>query len=206
MFHVKHEALQASAERCGVELSANQAVLLERYEELLRSRAMPAGMVASGDAARLRQRHILDCLRAVSLVPARAERLCDLGSGAGLPGLVLAVGLPAMEVTLAESRRARVAFLEFTIEELGLPNVKVHHGRAQELDERFDVCTARAFARLGRSWAVAAPLLTPGGCLLYWAGRGAAPTREAPPGTRVEPAFPSSALARSGPVVIMTRQ
>jgi 16S rRNA (guanine527-N7)-methyltransferase len=206
MFHVKHETLRAAAERSGVGLSAHQAALLERYEELLGSRALPAGMVASGDAARLRERHILDCLRALPLVPAQAQRLCDLGSGAGLPGIVLAIGLPALEVTLTESRRARVAFLELTIEELGLPQVQVHHGRAQELEERFDVCTARAFARLGRSWTVAAPLLTPGGCLLYWAGRGVDPDREAPPGARVEPAFPSSALARSGPVVIMTRQ
>lgn len=206
MFHVKHEALRAAAEALGVELSTPQAMQLEHYEELLGSTAIPAGMVASGDAARLRDRHILDCLRAAPLVPPQAERLCDLGSGAGLPGLVLAVALPAVEVTLAESRRSRVAFLELAIGELGLSCVRVHHGKAQELEEEFDVCTARAFASLGRSWAIAAPLLRPGGCLLYWAGRTADPTREAPPGTRVGSAFPSSALARSGPVVIMTRQ
>jgi 16S rRNA (guanine527-N7)-methyltransferase len=203
MFHVKHEALRSAAEDLGVVLSPEQATRLHLYEDLLRTKAVPGGLVASGDVDRLRERHILDCLRAAPLVSDGA-RLCDLGSGAGLPGVVLAVALPGVEMTLAESRRARVAFLELAIEALGLSHVRVHHGKAQDLGGAFDVCTARAFASLDRSWATADPLLAPGGRLLYWAGVDVDPSL--PPGTRTVPLFPTSALARSGPVVIMTRQ
>jgi 16S rRNA (guanine527-N7)-methyltransferase len=204
VFHVKHEAWTAEATRLGVDLSGRQVEQLAVYEMLLQKRGVPAGAIAASDAARIRSRHILDALRAAPLVPGSAGSLCDLGSGAGLPGVVLAVALPHVAVMLTEQRRIRVAILEFAIDELGLDNAQVHAGLLQDVAGQFDVCTARAFAPARGSWAVASRILTASGVLLYWAGTGFDPASELP--QDVVARSSSSGLARSGPVVIMSRQ
>lgn len=202
---MKHEGsagMVSSAASVGVELSPDRAATLARYEDLLRERGADLGLVAEGDLPRLRDRHVLDSLRAAPLVPRRARRLCDLGSGAGLPGVVLAIALPSVAVVLSEVRRGRVGFLELVVDELRLSNVEVVPGRIEDLRGIFDVCTARAFAPPLEAWRVAERLLSPGGRLLYWAGR-----RFDPSGIPARIELSSSpALARSGPVVIMTRQ
>jgi len=205
MFHVKHEPWGAAATRIGVDLPPGASERLDGYERLLRDRAVPAGLIAAGDADRLRERHVLDCLRGAPLVPAVARTLVDLGSGAGLPGVVIAIARPAVAVVLVERRRARAAFLELVVDLLGLDAVRVHLGDAATVDARFDVATARAFGDPRRSWDAAERLLAPGGRLLYWAGEAFVPQRDAPPG--VEVTVPGGhALARGGPVVIMARQ
>ena len=141
---------------------------LERYAEMLIERGPELGLVAEGDRGSLRERHVLDSLRAS---PALAgSRAYDLGSGAGLPGVPLAIAHPAMEFVLVESKRRRVAWLELVISELSLGNARVIHGRVEELSEPVDVCLARAFAPLDRCWEVAERLLLPGGRLVYFAG------------------------------------
>lgn len=185
----------------GVHLSPEQVALLRRYEELLRA-SVTRGMIASSDLSRLWQRHILDGLRGVSLIPSAAELAYDLGSGAGLPGIPIAIGKPGLRVVVAEKRRSRSAFLELTVEELALANVAVHAGSAEELDTGADVCLARAFGEPSRCWEVAEPLLADEGVLLYWAGRGGDVRVE---GVRSKPFF-EPALADAGPVVMMARQ
>jgi 16S rRNA G527 N7-methylase RsmG len=118
--------------------------------------------------------------------------------------VVLAVTVPHVAVTLTEQRKVRAAILEFAIDELGLDNAQVHPGRVQDVAGEFDVCTARAFASARGSWAVASRILTPSGVLLYWAGTGFDPASELPQGAIARSS--SSGLARSGPVVIMSRQ
>ena len=198
MFHVKHEGWRNN------ELSPGQSDMLSRYEGLLLDRAVPRGMVASSSREDLRSRHILDSLRAVPHVDPHARLGCDLGSGAGLPGVPLAIALPDLEVTLAESRRARAAFLELVLDELGLQNARVFPGRVELLSADFDVCFARAYATAGRSWAHAERLLRSRGTLLYWAGASFDP-RSLPYGAhaRIVPAPP---LENGGPMVMMTRQ
>lgn len=199
MFHVKHEGWVPAR------LSDPQRDLLDRYEELLRSVAVPKGMVAASDAAELWERHILDALRLVPLLPADAARLVDLGSGAGIPGIPVAVADATLEVTLSETRSPRIAFLELVVERLGLRSVHVFPGRAEELPEAgFDLCVARGFGDPLRSWDTAEPLLRPRGGLAYWAGRTFEPA-DVPPGARVE-RIGEPALERGGPIVIMTRQ
>ncbi len=207
MFHVKHEgwAGAAGAAALGVELSAEGEGLLGRFEALVVERAAPMGMISKGDVARVRERHLLDCLRAVPLLARHDRRICDLGSGAGLPGLVLACVRPDLEVVLTEVRRNRAAFLESAIEELELPRVSVWARRIETLHERFDVCTARAFADPRRSWAAADPLLEPLGRLIYWAGERYDMSADAPRGVE-STVFETSALARAGALVIMSRQ
>jgi 16S rRNA (guanine527-N7)-methyltransferase len=204
---VKHEPkadLPTTAALLGVELSPEAAERLLAYEDLLRDRAVPLGYVARSDAGRLRERHLLDCLRAVPFVPERGSA-CDLGSGAGLPGIVVAIARPDLSVQLVEPRRGKVAFLELAMDRLGLGNVQVVARPAETLDVPVDACLARAFAPIERAWGVARGLLRPGGRLLYFSG-GRGGHGPVPPGVRAEmvPAHPM--LASSGPLVIMTGQ
>jgi 16S rRNA (guanine527-N7)-methyltransferase len=116
--------------------------------------------------------HIADSLVGLE-VPAvgEAARIVDLGSGAGLPGLVLAIARPEAEVVLVESVGKKCAWLERTVTALGLENVRVVCARAEELDEEpFDVVTARALASLSVLCEYAAPLLREGGSLVAWKG------------------------------------
>jgi 16S rRNA (guanine527-N7)-methyltransferase len=199
MFHVKHEGWVPAR------LSDLQRDLLVRYEELLRTVAVPKGMVAASDAGDLWKRHVLDSLRLIPLLPAATARVVDLGSGAGLPGVPLAVADPALDVTLSETRSARIAFLELVVERLELREVHVFPRRAEELPEGgFDLCVARGFGDPRRSWAVAGRLIGPGGCLAYWAGRTFEPA-DVPPGARLD-RIGEPTLESGGPIAIMTRQ
>jgi 16S rRNA (guanine527-N7)-methyltransferase len=196
---------QASA--LGVDLDEGRAELLLRFEELLRDRAIPIGAVAASDLTRIRERHVLDCLRSAPHVRG-ASFAYDLGSGAGLPGIVVAVAIPATRVVLVERRANRAAFLELAVQELGLPNAEVSAGPVQELAEPADVCLARAFAPLDRSWASAARILRPGGRLVYFGGRELTEpgSISVPSGARLEAVLRTPVLESAGPLVIMARQ
>ncbi len=183
-------------------LTDHQGSLLRLYEELLRTLALPQRMVSASDTPRLWSRHIVDGLRGAKLVPARASLAYDLGSGAGLPGIPIAVARPELAVVLAEVRRRRSAFLELVVRELALPNVRVHVGRAEDLNPGADACFARAFRRPRECWRIAEPLLSERGVLLYWAGSRAEISVE---GLSIE-AFLMPELADAGPVVMMARQ
>jgi 16S rRNA (guanine527-N7)-methyltransferase len=198
VFHVKHEGWTPGR------LPPESQERLERFEGLLRTRAVPAGLIARSDAPDLRERHVLDSLRGVPLVPAAARDVVDLGSGAGLPGIPLAIALPEIRFTLVDSRRSRIAFLELILEDLPLPNVTVLAGRAEELRLRSDVCVARGFAGPGGTWKTAERLLQPAGRLLYWAGA-SFDVGDVPEGARLV-GLGEPALESGGPIAIMARQ
>ena len=119
--------------------------------------------------------HLADSLVALDLEVVRAAtRIADLGSGAGFPGLSLAVGLPEARVALVESAARKCAFLERAIAAAGVPNSEVIHARAEawpEGGEAHDLVTARALAALPVVVEYAAPLLAVGGTLVAWRGR-----------------------------------
>lgn len=200
MFHVKHEGWSGVAS-LGVELDDTAIDRLERFERDLRERGAPRGMVSASDLPRLRERHIFDCLRAAPLLP-ETGTVCDLGSGAGLPGVVLAIARPDLRFVLIEVRRNRAVFLDEATADLD--NAVVHGRRLETFRERVAACTARAFAPAPKSWAAAEPLLGPSGRLIYWAGATFDFVRDVPTG--VSASLFQSALARSGPLVIMARQ
>jgi 16S rRNA (guanine527-N7)-methyltransferase len=204
VFHVKHEGLAGAAASLGVELGRLQIDLVERYERLLETRAGALGIIGRADLPRVRERHLLDSLRAAPVVPGSADSVLDMGSGAGLPGIPLAIARPDLSVTLAETRHQRIAFLELAVAELALPNVSVHAGRAEEAPHPVDVCLARAFRDATGSWTVAATLLGPGGCLVYFGGSRFDAARDVPAGVAAA-VVPTSSLANAGPLVIMTR-
>jgi 16S rRNA (guanine527-N7)-methyltransferase len=149
--------------------------LAERYVELLATAGVERGLIGPREAPRLWDRHILNCLAVASAVRAEST-VADLGSGAGLPGLVLAIGRADLSVTLVEPLLRRVTFLEEVVDELSLERVRVVRGRAEELHgrEQFDVVTARALAPLERLLGWAMPLVAAEGSLLAMKGSSAA--------------------------------
>lgn len=149
--------------------------LAVRYAERLADSGVSHGLIGPRETPRLWDRHLMNCAVTESVLPYRT-RLVDVGSGAGLPGLVLAIARPDIEVSLVEPMLRRTTWLEESIAELNLSNVTVHRGRAQELWGRLraPIVTARAVARLGElsSWCL--PLLEPHGRLLALKGESAA--------------------------------
>lgn len=204
MFHVKHEGLTSEAAVLGLQLTGEQADRLLAFEALVANRGAAAGLVSRGDLARLRERHVLDCLRAAGAVEAGDRTAADLGSGGGLPGLVVAIVRPALEVTLIESRTPKTAFLELAVERLGLENVVVRHERVEHVAGPFDLAFARAFANPERSWHAAERLLGPDGRLVYFAGAGFEPDRV--PASVTVRILTAPPVASMGPLAIMSRQ
>jgi len=148
--------------------------LAERYVALLATAGVERGLIGPREAPRLWERHILNSLAVSSLVPPEAT-LADLGSGAGLPGIVLAIGRPDLRITLVEPLQRRVTFLDEVIDDLSLEHVSVVRGRAEELHgrERYAVVTARALAPLSRLLTWSMPLVASDGVLLAMKGSSA---------------------------------
>jgi 16S rRNA (guanine527-N7)-methyltransferase len=149
--------------------------LIVRYVELLATAGVERGLIGPREAPRLWERHVLNCAAVGEAIPP-SSTVADLGSGAGLPGLVLAIARPDLDVTLVEPLLRRTVFLDEVVDELNLTNVVVHRGRAEELHgkERFDVVTARALAPLERLVGWAMPLVGRDGALLAMKGSSAA--------------------------------
>jgi 16S rRNA (guanine527-N7)-methyltransferase len=135
-----------------------------RYAELLCGPGVERGIVGPAEAGRIWDRHLLNCAAVAQLVPRRSA-IADVGSGAGLPGIVLALLLPDAKVTLIDPLARREVFLVQCVAELGLPNCSVVRGRGEELadDISADVVTARAVAPLDRLAPICAGLARPGG-------------------------------------------
>ena len=135
-----------------------------RYAEILAGPGVTRGLLGPREVPRLWERHILNCAVVGELLPADIQ-ICDVGSGAGLPGIVLALARPDLSVTLLEPLLRRTLFLDEVIDLLGLENVRVLRGRAEEFagKERFDVVTSRAVAPLDRLAGWSLPLLRAGG-------------------------------------------
>jgi 16S rRNA (guanine527-N7)-methyltransferase len=135
----------------------------------------PLAPTAVRDPVKAIDDHVADSLVALELEPVRAARnLADLGSGAGLPGLPLAIALPQASVSLVESASRRCAFLARAVAATRTANAQVVNTRAESWPEgvaAFDVITARALAPLPVVVEYAAPLLTVGGMLVAWRGR-----------------------------------
>lgn len=204
------QRIRRDAESMGLSLPPGAADRLADYEALLAAKAVPLGLVARSDQGRIYDRHLLDSLRAVTLIGPGDRFGYDLGSGAGLPGVVMAAAAPWFRVVLVEPRHIRVAFLEMAVDRLELANVEIAAVRAEDLDGPADVVMSRAFAPLPRAWEAAARLLRSGGRLIYFAGKSlvspeeaarAAGRRSLSAGVRT-----TAVLASFSPLVIMTRK
>jgi 16S rRNA (guanine527-N7)-methyltransferase len=147
-----------------------------RFAELLATDGVTRGLIGPRETERLWERHLLNCAVVAELLPERGS-LVDIGSGAGLPGVVLAMLRPSLTVTLLEPLLRRSVFLQECVAELELANASVLRARAEEKaasQVKADIATARAVAPLDRLAVWAARLLRPGGQLLAIKGQSAA--------------------------------
>jgi 16S rRNA (guanine527-N7)-methyltransferase len=146
----------------------------ERYAALLAGPAVQRGLLGPGEAARLWDRHLINCAVVAELVPSPSS-LIDLGSGPGLPGIVFAMLLPEVSVTLLEPMARRVTFLQECVAELGLANAEVVRGRAEDMAGQLtaDVVASRAVAPMDKLAGLAMGLVKPGGLVLAIKGASA---------------------------------
>ncbi|MGH2691680.1 MAG: 16S rRNA (guanine(527)-N(7))-methyltransferase RsmG [Actinomycetota bacterium] len=191
------------------ELSDTQESALGEYESLLRDRGVAIGLVAASDADRMGERHVRDSLRVAALFSDDDSLVCDIGSGAGLPGIVLAIARPDIRFVLVEPRTRAVGFLELAADRLGLGNVEVRAERVEEVELAADVATARAYGSIAKSWNAACRVLRPGGRLIYFAGEAMtdpeAAARSITAPQRADSVLVERVVAGSSPLVIMTR-
>ncbi|SDB97620.1 16S rRNA m(7)G-527 methyltransferase [Raineyella antarctica] len=154
----------------------SQEPVIRAYADILATRGIEWGLLGPRETPRLWERHLFNCAALLPLLPPSAV-VCDVGSGAGLPGLVLAIGRPDLRVTLVEPLQRRVAFLEQAIDELALGSrVEVLHGRAEDFHAGagFDVVTSRAVGALSKLVGWSAPLMGRNGEVLALKGASAA--------------------------------
>ena len=154
-------------------LFGDGAEAIRQYVDILASRGIDWGVIGPGEGERLWERHVLNSIAGAALVP-EAATVVDVGSGAGLPGIPLAILRPDLRVTLLESLLRRSNFLDLAVEELGLSErVRVVRARAEEHRERYGVVISRAVAPLPRLIGWCAPLMTGDGKILALKGSSA---------------------------------
>ena len=146
--------------------------LAARYTELLGTEGVVRGLIGPREADKLWDRHVLNSA-VLSEAIGPAATVCDIGTGAGLPGVVVAIARPDIRMTLVEPLLRRTTFLDEVVSELGLDHVEVVRGRAEDLHGRrtFDVVTSRAVAPLDRLLGWSMPLVAPTGALVAMKGR-----------------------------------
>ena len=167
------------------ESSVSRETLIERhfperlteiaaYAQFLATAGIERGLIGPREGERIWERHIFNSLPVTELIPEGAS-LFDIGSGAGLPGIVIALARPDLAVTLIEPLERRVAFLNEAVEGLG---IEVIRGRAQDVKKSADFVTARAVAPLEKLKKMSWHMVKTGGSLLAMKGEGAAAEME----------------------------
>jgi 16S rRNA (guanine527-N7)-methyltransferase len=146
----------------------------QEFAGMLATRGVEHGLIGPHEVPRLWDRHLLNCAVVAELIDSRPATLVDIGSGAGLPGIVLAMLRPKLNVILLEPMERRCRFLTDCVAELGLTNASVLRARAQDAVLRADVAAARAVAPLDRLAELAVGLVRPGGMVLAIKGQTAA--------------------------------
>lgn len=143
---------------------------IRAYAQFLTNAGIERGLIGPREGERIWERHIFNCLPVTQLLPQNAS-LFDIGSGAGLPGIVIALARPDLHVTLIEPLERRVEFLKEATEEL---DIEVIRGRAQDVKKSADYVTARAVAPLEKLKKMSWHMVKTNGALLAMKGEGAA--------------------------------
>ncbi|TCM45748.1 16S rRNA (guanine527-N7)-methyltransferase [Kribbella sp. VKM Ac-2568] len=152
------------------ELFPRAADRLAAYADLLATEGTLRGLIGPREVPRLWDRHLLNCAVLERLIPEEST-VADIGTGAGLPGIVLALVRPDLQVALVEPLLRRTTFLQEAVEMLGCTNAEVVRSRAEDLPAAsYDVVTSRAVAPLGKLAAWCLPLVVEGGLMLAMKG------------------------------------
>jgi 16S rRNA (guanine527-N7)-methyltransferase len=150
------------------DLFGDRIDLARSFTAELGARGEELGLIGPLELPRLWSRHILNCALLAPLL--RPGRVGDVGSGAGLPGLVLAIARPDVDFVLIEPMERRVGWLTSEVARLGLANVEVVRARAEEAGVQLDQVTARAVSALSKLIPLTAPLVRRGGELVFMKG------------------------------------
>ncbi len=196
--------LREAAQSCGISLEQETAEKLDLYAQLLVEWNEKMNLTAITAPDEIVMKHFVDSLTAGLLLPPAGEEpltLVDVGTGAGFPGVPLALWRPDIRLTLLDSLNKRLVFLDTVCRELGLPAALVHAraeeaGRRKDLRERFTVATARAVAALPTLCEYCLPLVKPGGSFIAMKG----------PSGPEEAAASANALSRLGGEIGEVRQ
>lgn len=169
-----------SAAQLGLTLDERACGRLTRYLDLLERWNRAYNLTAVRDRPAMRVQHVLDCLAVIAPLRRqcpRGGRLLDVGSGGGLPGVVIAITMPEFDVTCIDAVGKKAAFVQQAAGILDLPNLRGFHGRVEsDLAGHYDVIASRAFASLADLVGATRDRLAPGGC---WAAmKGRIPTDE----------------------------
>ena len=151
-----------------------KAVEALAYADLLATTAIERGLIGPKEAERIWDRHIENCIPLTTLLPEGDATVADIGSGAGLPGVVIALARPRLKLTLIEPLQRRVEFLYEVIEQLKLKNVEVIRAKSENVKGSYNFVVARAVAPLPRLIQSTWHLIAPGGSLLAMKGESAA--------------------------------
>ncbi len=172
-------AIDNALQTLGISLTGEARELLDGYIRLLMDASAQFNLTAITDLESIERRIVASSLEILRYLPPKATSLLDVGTGGGVPGMILAIARPDLDVTLLDATAKKVNFLKETASVLGLSNVTTIHGRAEELAhdpqhrERYSVVTARAVARLATLVELVAPLTTVGGQIILPKGTGA---------------------------------
>jgi 16S rRNA G527 N7-methylase RsmG len=172
---VKHDeaALQRAANWAGARLSPSQLALLTAYADWLIAEAIPGGAVGPAESGRIIDRHVADSLVfGGAWIERPPETLIDVGSGAGLPGIPLAIAFPAIAVTLLDRSQRRIDLTRRVINILRLPNVDTIHGPLETHGFRYGAAAFRGSLSPSEAVVAARTILEPGGVAAIGLHRG----------------------------------
>ena len=140
---------------------------LEKYDEVLRSENKKYNLTAINNKEDVYLKHFYDSLTLSKIIKLENQSLCDIGTGAGFPGMVLKIIYPNLKVTLMDATEKKCKFLQLVIQELGLTDIEVIHARAEiyskTVREKYDIVTSRAVAPLKHLLEYSIPLVKVGG-------------------------------------------
>jgi len=167
--------LADAADCLGLELQTSGRQQLLTFLQLLQRWNATYNLTSVKDIEHMLSQHVLDCLAAVAPLAGylgdQSARLLDVGSGGGLPGVVLAVVMPQLQITCVDTVGKKAAFIRQVASELALPNLRAIHARVEAMPGEFDVITSRAFASLSLFCSLSQSRLADGGVWLAMKGK-----------------------------------
>ena len=146
---MNREEFIAELEKLGIILTKDQELKLEKFYNLLIEWNQKINLTRIIEKEDVYLKHFYDSLTITKVIDLnKIESLCDVGTGAGFPGIVLKIVYPKLKITLVDSLLKRVNYLNTIINELELENIKAIHTRGEDLNEKYDIVTARAVANI----------------------------------------------------------